>query len=60
MTYIVMIDGWKACESTSRDSKKHLQNHGGNRCAVYTKSDKLVSEARRDEGGNIYRCYIPR
>lgn len=39
--------------SDSRDSKKHLRNHGGEYCDVYTMRGKQISAARRWSDGTI-------
>ena len=58
MKYKITIDGYEVAESDSRDSKRHLQNQGGNVCRVLTKGGRCISEARRDESGKIYNCVV--
>jgi len=53
--YIIVI-GLNEYESTSRDAKKHLRDHGGEKCTVWC-NDKKVSEARRAEN-KIYSCTV--
>lgn len=44
--------------SAHRNSKRALQDHGGNRCEIYDKKGKLISLAFRDENGKIHNGYI--
>ena len=59
--YIVTLDNIEfetPYFSTSRDAKKFCREYGANVCQIYTRAGKLVSEARRDENGKIYSCYV--
>lgn len=58
MEYLITIDGFKTFRSTSRDSKKHLREYGGNNCTVMNPQGKLVSMAKRDCNNKIYNCYL--
>jgi len=58
MKYTYTIDGMNTYASDSRDSKKHLEQHGGNVCTVCNKSGNIVSESRRAGDGTVYRCAI--
>jgi len=55
--YIVEIDGMNQFESTSCDAKKHLRDHGGNKCSVFYK-DQKVSEARNGPEFGIHSVTI--
>ena len=54
--YTVEI-GMNQFESESRDAKKHLRDHGGEKCTVW-KGDKKVSEARNSPEFGIYSVTI--
>ena len=59
--YIVTLDNIefeKTYISTSRDAKKFCREYGANVCQIYTRAGKLGSQARRDENGKIYSCYV--
>ena len=61
--YLVEIDDMNAFYSRSRDAKKHLANHGGNKCTVYDRDNmhtynKKVSEARNSPEFGIHSVTI--
>ena len=57
MRYLVSTD-FGLFESDSRDAKKHLHNHGGERVIVYTKKGKPVSGACMDEQNRPYSINV--
>lgn len=44
----------------SRDSVKHLRNHGGQKAIVMDNTGKIVSMAQRGEDDKPYRCTVDR
>ena len=55
MKYIVIIINGKEenrYETNSRNSVKHLREHGGHQAIVTNKSGRVVSAAARDENWN--------
>lgn len=42
-------------ETDSRDSVKHLRDHGGDKAFVENRAGKTVSAAKRFEDGRVYR-----
>ena len=57
MKYFVIIER-NIFESDSRDSKRHLKNHGGNECTVVDKNGKVVSKAIRTVNDRIINVCI--
>ena len=54
----VINEGMNIYESDSRDSKKHLRDHGGETCKVFDRSGRVVSAATRGGDGKISNVII--
>lgn len=50
--------GFNSWKSGNVDAKRHLQDHGGERCVVRNRAGQIVAKARRGKDGKPYSVTI--